>query len=80
MYSKQLIEMFDTYRFLIQAQVINVITVVMRAAHSPTTTIIKYTLWVKGDCVVQVHGGRHWPLSGSRTSGELHSKRGPVCK
>ena len=41
----------------------NVITVAMRAAHSPTTIIIKYASCVKGDCVVQEHGGRHWPLS-----------------
>ena len=54
------------------AQVMNVITVAMRANHKPTTIILKYTLCLKGDCIVQEHGGRHWPVSLSGTRGELH--------
>ena len=64
----------DTYRFLTLAHVTNVITVAMRAIHKPTTIILKYTLCVKGDCVVQEHGGRHWPVSLSGIKGELHLK------
>ena len=62
----------NTYRFLMLAQVINVITVAIRAIHKPTTTILKYTLCLKGDCVVQEQAGRHWPVSLSGTRGELH--------
>lgn len=61
-----------TYRFLMLAQVINVITVAIRAIHKPTTITLKYTLCLKGDCVVQEHGGRHWPISLSGIRGELH--------
>lgn len=64
----------DTYRFLTLAHVTNVITVAMRAIHKPITIILKYTLCVKGDCVVQEHGGRHWPVSLSGIKGELHLK------
>ena len=58
------------------AQVINVITVAIRAIHKPTTTILKYTLCLKGDCVVQEQAGRHWPVSLSGTRGELHLSGG----
>lgn len=68
----------DTYRFLMLAQVINVITEAIRAIHSPTTITIKYTSWVKRDCVVQVHGGRHWLVSLSGIRGELHFSGVPV--
>lgn len=61
------------------AQVINVITVAMRAIHKPTTIILKYTFCVKGDCVVQEHGGRHWSVSLSGTRGELHLIGKSVC-